>query len=726
MSSACTKFLSHPIEDEKNSLIDHLIKVGQTTRQLYLQASFSSPDIAFYSGLLHDIGKLNPFYQQIFHEPKNNRKTVQKNVSEKFIQQHSIFSALAAYGLLKKCCTPDDIDKIMALVYCHHTHIRKSLGRLPKKEKFKASREQIMHTLPEFSLQVSNTQEFSGLNWEACIKKFPKLTELDVSLTSKKSPDDYLEMSYAFSCLLQADRGSFYDWQIPKFDLKINTESRKRPSSILGTIRTNFQTQVMENFDDSEGISIINAPTGIGKSKAFLDIINRYSGKKNIQRVFYFSPLLALTEDFEAKISKDISEQDDVLIFNHLFSGTLSEKNQETESRGSSSYVFENDTFNKKFIITTTQRLLMTIYSDSVRDKIKFASFRNSVLIIDEVQTIPKQILSNLKVIFRKMNQHMGTKIILVSATIPHEISDIVPIRLSDDLQREYLSLTKKNISVSDDLNYENIPIRKTLVMANTRKKAYGIYEKIHDAHSNEKIIYISSGIRKKDRKKIIQSLSEMLNYLLVSTQVVEAGVDISFSDVFRECAPLDNIIQVMGRLNREGDNPDSKITVFQTDGNHIPYSKLEFDQTQKVIQNITNSVHVYDILEQYYSDISKQNKRNIADTETLEHYISRMDFEKVWKIVRKFVFEEDERDTVFVPDKEEWDSVKDSLLYDTSKNGFKKFGDLIASLPKSVEKIGMEYFDTDLMEKKILFPKKEYLETVYDKNTGLDKWIML
>jgi CRISPR/Cas system-associated endonuclease/helicase Cas3 len=73
-------------------------------------------------------------------------------------------------------------------------------------------------------------------------------------------------------------------------------------------------------------ISILHAPTGIGKTKLFLDILQKYTQNQKFERVFYFSPLLALTEDFEKKIAKTITDTDDVLIYNHLFSGSLLEK----------------------------------------------------------------------------------------------------------------------------------------------------------------------------------------------------------------------------------------------------------------------------------------------------------------------------------------------------------------------------------------------------------------
>ena len=736
--SACTrKFLSHP----GHSLIEHLIAVGEKSEHLFAETNFKNQKIAYYSGLLHDVGKINPWYQEIFNAPTQDKKKIQEEVSEKFVQQHSIFSAWTTKYLLDEIGLEDGvIDRILVLIYGHHSTIRESLGEIKHGPQFKASQEIMKESIKDFSSQVSGILEFSKLNWNSCIERFPRPVGFDVKLKSQHYPDDYLEISMAFSCLLQADRGSFKDWSVPKFGISIDTAPLVKPKQMsdlsssariqqekMGTMRNRFQKEVMENFDYSEKVIVINAPTGIGKTKVFLDLISKYKDDKNIQRVFYFSPLLALTEDFERKFEstlEDKKQASDVLIYNHMFAESLEEKRKDGDEEHNREWNFLIESFNKQFVITTTQRFLMTIYANTAKDKLKMASFRNSILIIDEVQTIPKFILSNLKDIFQKMGQYMGTKIILVSATIPNEINEISKVKISKDLLDDYLDQTKKQIAI-ESLDLPTLIINKTLVMANTRKKAVDIYNSIAQIHKDRTKIYLSSGIRKEDIIDILKNLSAKENYVLVSTQVVEAGVDISFSNIYREAAPLDNIIQVMGRLNREGLDPDAKLVVYPTDGSELPYSKLEFDESWKILQNIHNSKELYGILGQYYSDISARNKRNIAKTVELETYIQNLDFEKVWAFVKNELFADDDRDSVFIPELENWDELRYALVNNQLKDNFKKYGLLAATLPRSVDKIGREYFDEELLEKNILLPKKEHLKTIYDENMGLDKWII-
>jgi CRISPR/Cas system-associated endonuclease/helicase Cas3 len=184
------------------------------------------------------------------------------------------------------------------------------------------------------------------------------------------------------------------------------------------------------------------------------------------------------------------------------------------------------------------------------------------------------------------MHRFLGTRTILVSATIPYELRAVRTIQPSEETEKSYLDLTKQQLSFKRWVSLDQGAFRKgkTLVMANTRRKAANILNTIvrcsrcrhkkvaHDKNNaSEEVsrclvgncickgylpdtLYLSSGIRKRDKVRILSQIYEKERpkeqYMLVSRQVVEAGVIISFSHIFREKAPLDSIIQVMGRLN--------------------------------------------------------------------------------------------------------------------------------------------------------------------------------
>jgi CRISPR-associated endonuclease/helicase Cas3 len=242
--------------------------------------------------------------------------------------------------------------------------------------------------------------------------------------------------------------------------------------------------------------------------------------------------------------------------------------------------------------------------------------------------------------------------------------------------------------------------------------------------------IYLSSGIRKRDKIRILDQIhkNEILNkqFILVSTQVVEAGVDISFTQIFREKAPLDNIIQVMGRLNREAENDQAKLVVFEYDNEHRPYSKLELNESEPILKKVKNSLELYSELPQYYQSISEKNNLYKKYANELNEYISKLQFDEIWDFINKHVFLEEERDSVLIPDVEEWDNIKEILLNKEklSKTDYRMLSNISATLPQTIHKLDIQdYFDEELLEKSILLPKKQYLDKIYDKKLGTDIW---
>lgn len=725
------RFLSHP---DNKLLIDHLIKVANKAKELSSQTDLNCEDAAYYAGLLHDIGKINPYYQEIFHADAEKRKSVEEAMLQKYEQSHSPFSAWAALKLLGEKAGLDEksIDMAIRAIYGHHSNLKNILPIQGKSERYKNSQMAISYYLKDFVESTRYHNEFSLLDWESCLSQFQRPVEFKSKLESddKNYLFDFLRSSCIFSALLQADRGSFYEWDVPSFEIDFDTDkliAQSSTQSKLGYLRDAFQKHAFENHDATSGVLVLEAPTGIGKTKIFLDLISRYKHTNKLERAYYFSPLLALTEDFEEKIFGIVKSQERILVYNHLFSGSLEEKRkQETGVSATYAWDFENESFNKEFIITTTQRLLITLFSNRQSDRLKLLSLKNSLLIIDEVQTIPKLILPTLVGLFEQIAFYLHSKILLISATIPYELKDIKKLSIQKEVKKEYLQQTFKKISFLESLEIPNNLTGRVLFMSNTRKKNLVMYEKINQKFGQSDIIYMSSGISKNHRLERLKSIKP--NSIVVATQVIEAGVDISFDQMYREAAPLDNIIQAMGRLNREGENNDSVMTVFKdTKDDWRPYSKLEWQESLKVIRKVRSSTDLYDELSAYYQKIWKENKTNEESSKKLARLITHLDYEEVWKFIKEKVLPDDEQETVFIPANQiQWNQIKNTFLSksDLERKRFRKFATLTANLPKSPENLGLEkFFDAELYEKNILLPKWEHLGYVYDKVVGLDKW---
>ena len=253
MSASTRVFFSHPVYEPKHSLIDHLVTVAKSSEKFFQKTKFPQTKVAFYAGLLHDIGKLNPYYQELFAQITSSE--IEESLLQKYSRVHSPLSAWAAKSLLPKTLVnKKDKIRIMLLVYSHHGSLRKALKDYPEDDKFIESKNATKPLIEEFSNAVSKMSQFDGLQWDVCMKEFGFTVDYEIDLAEYASGiDEFMEMLILFSCLLQADRGSFEDHPEVQFDISINTSSQIRDSP-LAPIRKEFQNQVEKNYDESQPI----------------------------------------------------------------------------------------------------------------------------------------------------------------------------------------------------------------------------------------------------------------------------------------------------------------------------------------------------------------------------------------------------------------------------------------------------------------------------------------
>ena len=109
-----------------------------------------------------------------------------------------------------------------------------------------------------------------------------------------------------------------------------------------------------------------------------------------------------------------------------------------------------------------------------------------------------------------------------------------------------------------------------------------------------------------------------------------------SFSQIFREKAPLDSIIQVMGRLNREAENDRASLIVYDYDKEHRPYSQLELNESEKRLKVVKDSIDLYSLLDEYYESISEKNQLYKNYSKELDERITKLDFDVIWEFKLK------------------------------------------------------------------------------------------
>jgi CRISPR-associated endonuclease/helicase Cas3 len=260
--------------------------------------------------------------------------------------------------------------------------------------------------------------------------------------------------------------------------------------------------------------------------------------------------------------------------------------------------------------------------------------------------------------------------------------------------------------------------------MFNTRKKALE-FAKI----CREKAIkmeYVTSGIRKCDREIIINRINNSKKVTVISTQTLEAGVDLDFDNILRELAPLDSIVQVMGRLNREANSKEATLVVFKIQGDNnywTPYNKYYIQKSQELLEKIEDSEGLYDNLANYYKEIYDNDQSGRKDEKELEDSIRSVDFDSIYSKVRQ-VFYEDYYDTIFVPrDDTEYNLMKKEFSgIRIAAKVYKRYAKTQAKLPNTIYKLDFErHLDPDLLKSDVFLLKNL---NEYNPQLGFDTQI--
>ncbi|MCG5026812.1 CRISPR-associated helicase Cas3', partial [Anoxybacillus flavithermus] len=239
-------------------------------------------------------------------------------------------------------------------------------------------------------------------------------------------------------------------------------------------------------------------------------------------------------------------------------------------------------------VLTTFVQLFHSIFTNQNRPLKKFHKLAGSIVILDEVQALPEKYMPLIGAVLRKIAEYYGTRFILMTATQPQllELGDRLlgqsfcePVELFPNHREYFAGLTRTRLisridwkrSVEEFLNLfldTWQPHQSALIVVNTIRRSKEVYRSLKKAQlegilSNVEIFYLSTNIVPWKRNQVIEAVRERLDdpngnpVILVSTQAIEAGVDLDFDIGYRDFAPLESIIQTAGRVNRRGEKEE-------------------------------------------------------------------------------------------------------------------------------------------------------------------------
>lgn len=612
------KYLAHVKEDDlcqwrEHDLVEHLIGVAEQAKQFANE--FQSGDWAYAAGLWHDLGKFQNAFQNYIkcasgYDPEAHIEEGKGRVD------HSAAGAIYAIRKFNKC------GRILAyLIAGHHTglpdwfvnsELRGSalIERLDKEE------------LLNRSLQESIPKEITELS-------MPKIEFKH----SEKTISLWIRM--LFSCLVDADfldtekfmdknrhniRGqypSLNDLKKP-FDLYMKKKSDVAPLTQVNLCRQEILQQCREKAILAPGAFTLTVPTGGGKTLSSMAFALEHALKHQKNRIIYVIPFTSIIEQ-TADIYREVFGE---------FGNCVIEHHSNLDSEKSS---FRNriaaENWDAPIIITTNVQFFESLFATRTSRTRKLHNIVNSVVIFDEAQQIPPDFLQPISDVLEELIEKYKVTCVFTTATPPDiKFKKLIKTEIISGLDAIVDKLKRVEIQLPNNIDefedWQSISNKlqnysQVLCIVNTRSDCRELH-----SYMPKGTIHLSGLMCGEHRSEIIKEIKEKLlkgeQIRVISTQLVEAGVDIDFPVVYRALAGIDSIAQAAGRCNREGRLSSGQVHIFVSPKLSPPgfLRQCESITRNLIKQNITDLLEIQ-TFNQYFGDlyrISNTDKYGIEE----------------------------------------------------------------------------------------------------------------
>ena len=382
--------------------------------------------------------------------------------------------------------------------------------------------------------------------------------------------------------------------------------------SPIDRARRTISDQCRQAAERSCGVFRLNVPTGGGKTLSGLRFALAHAHRHRKQRIIFTSPLLSILEQNAAVIRDYI--QDDSLILEHHSNLVRTEEN----GRQLDEKELLVESWDSPIIITTLVQLLNTLFSGKTTAIRRFHSLCNSIIIIDEVQTVPSKMLSLFSLAMNFLSEVCGTTIVLCSATQPcteqieHPLHGPIPEMVPYEPVL-WEAFRRTNIQDAGTMSLERIAdfaldklqsVDSLLIVCNKKGQAEFLYHLLQDG--DFALFSLSAAMCTAHRRVVLDELRTALTrsgqkVVCVSTQVIEAGVDISFGCVVRFACGMDSVVQAAGRCNRSGEAgagvlaPVYLVQCQKESLAHLPDIRIGQGATQALLEEFALHPEIYD-----------------------------------------------------------------------------------------------------------------------------------
>lgn len=626
--------LAHRAEDNdgnvlEQSLEEHLYEVGKRAGRIGGEIGLEA--FMKLAGYLHDSGKADRSFQT-YIQGQMKRQINHSSAGGRILEDY--ISSDQELGGLKGSRKFRYFQEILTyIIFAHHglyDHFSHDGTVHNTSQRFRYDdegnyhyKEDVIPFIRSFDIKMQEKGEGSLIELiKAAFEEFQLVYGNILGLSAKNCDKERQgeEKEYYIACLTRLclsilKEADIYDsanaFQHPKQHLwkaeerlKVWEEARSRiehmyqeyennpGSSELNRTR-NILADLIKNAGiiNNSGIFKLELPTGAGKTKAGLRYALANAGEHNRSRVFYITAYLSVLEQNAAEI-REIIDNDEVVLEHH--SNMAEEINREFESSEDTAeyeyLAYLKDSWENLIILTTMVQFFNTLFKEKSANIRRFCKLINSVIIIDEVQSLPLKVLSNFNLMMNFMKAVMHCNIVHCTATQPVLDNEAMRYKLyygdKEDAKAvmvnagqsrlecfkrvDFYNLTGKDArtalsteELSTYIESELNMFDSCLVVLNTKAAVACLCDYLEENIPAAEIIYLTTNLCAAHRLDIISEMKSKLlqnrtkhvhnKVVCISTQLIEAGVDVDFDVVFRSLAGIDSLVQCAGRCNREG-----------------------------------------------------------------------------------------------------------------------------------------------------------------------------
>ena len=641
------KWLAHISEDAREQTVQEHLQ-GTAKYCSSFAKEFRAEELGYYTALFHDIGKYSSEFQ---------RRLLANGVKV----DHS---TAGAWEMMKEAMNKHSSEYITS-AFCvagHH-------GGLPNG----GTRSDIEAGTFYSRIQKAKTGKLPDYSaWEHYREEIPILAQLDGKIGCTRDRMFFTRM--LFSCLVDADyldteefmqgkaRECEYKETIDELNIKFDEYIKGwfPPKGKLNQLRCDILTSCINQGEKADkGLFTLTVPTGGGKTIASLAFALKHAREKNMKRIIYVIPYTSIIEQ-TASVFREVLGYNNIL--EHHSNMSVNDENDSEITKLNLMIAQATENWDMPVVVTTAVQFFESLYSNRTSSCRKLHNIANSVVIFDEAQMMPMPYLRPCIYSISQLVEKYGCSAVLCTATQPSleslfyefvpelSFTELCPthIYVNSVFKRVVFQYRPKS-SLAEIANEMN-KMEQVLCIVNSRKSAQEIYRSL----DGEGVFHLSTLMTANHRKQTLECirkrLSENKTCKVISTSLIEAGVDVDFPTVFRELSGLDSLLQSAGRCNREGKRKveDSIVTIFKTEDSIPPLFRMGAALSEKILSHYED-ISESKAIKEYFEDYRRHKGRSALDKEGI---MDLMDSQRIpfRTIAEKFKLIEENTSTIYIP----------------------------------------------------------------------------